>query len=201
MNKDRLLAFCDGVFAILITILVLNLKPPIPLTPQSLIAVAPDFASYALSFLLIGIYWNNHHHMFQLVRYVNGAIMWGNLGLLFWLSFLPFTTACMAGSHFSNFSVSIYGVNMLLAALSWGIVARALRAHHGPTSQIARAYGKDHKAIFSTALNAFGIVLSHWSAILGMACYITINFIWMVPDRRVEKVLAEHHANSREPVA
>jgi uncharacterized membrane protein len=190
MEKNRLEAFSDGVLAIIITIMVLELKVPHGERLEDLLPLWPVTLSYILSFIYVGIYWNNHHHMMQAVRKVDGAVLWGNLLLLFWLSLLPFTTGWMGENHFARWPSLLYGLNLLLCALGWMVLQGALIRLHGPGSALARAVGRDHKSKASMVLYLLGI----GSAALGYgfaspACYGLVALIWLVPDRRIERVL------------
>ncbi len=191
MNKARLEAFSDGVLAIIITIMVLELKVPRGDGPEALVPLIPVFLSYVLSFVYVGIYWNNHHHMLQAARSVNGAMLWGNLHLLFWLSLLPFSTGWMGENHFARWPTVLYGVNLLFCAVAYTILQGSLRRHHGPESAITRAIGKDLKGKVSLALYLAGIAgawfVSPW---VGMGFFVAVSLIWLVPDRRMERAVA-----------
>jgi uncharacterized membrane protein len=187
MSKGRLEAFSDGVFAIIITIMVLELKVPRGSNLAALSPVLPIFLSYVLSFVFVGIYWNNHHHMLQVARRVSGPILWANLHLLFWLSLVPFITGWMGENHTAPIPVALYGVIMWMSGLAFTILAHALAKHHGKDSALAIALGKDRKGLASLALYTAGIVLSFvypWSAI---AVYILVAIMWLVPDPRMER--------------
>jgi uncharacterized membrane protein len=188
MNKSRLEAFSDGVIAILITILVLELKIPHGSDLQSLRPVVPVFLTYALSFIYLGIYWNNHHHMFHAATRINGKIMWANLHLLFWLSLIPFTTGWMGENHFESIPTAFYGGVLLMAAISYWILQNAIIAEEGPKSVLARAVGRDWKGRLSPVLYITAIILAfvqHW---LSQAIYILVACLWLIPDRRIEKL-------------
>jgi uncharacterized membrane protein len=191
MGKGRLEAFSDGVVAIIITIMVLELKVPHGADWAALSALSPVFLSYVLSFVYVGIYWNNHHHLFQAVHKVNGRILWANLHLLFWLSLTPFVTGWMGENHFAPLPVALYGVNLFMAAISYTILVRALLAHHGPDSTLARAIGKDFKGYISLAIYFSAILLSFVYSWIGFALYVLVAIIWFVPDRRIEKRIAD----------
>lgn len=190
MNKNRLEAFSDGVLAIIITIMVLELKIPHGNPDISaLLPLWPAFLAYVLSFIYIGIYWNNHHHLFQLVKQVNGPILWANSLLLFWLSLFPFVTAWSGENHFSEASVAVYGVVLFMAAISYFILTRALLGKHGKDSDLARALGNDFKGKISALLYAAAIPIAFYFAYVSLAIYALVALIWIVPDRRVEKML------------
>lgn len=191
MGKTRLEAFSDGVLAIIITIMVLELKVPHGASLDDLKPLWPVFLSYVLSFIYIGIYWNNHHHMLHAASRVNGAILWANQLLLFWLSLVPFVTAWMGENHFAPVPVALYGVVLFLAAISYTILARTLAAHHGADSKLARALGADIKGKASLAIYLTAIlVASSWPGVAGLL-YALVALIWLIPDRRIERVLAD----------
>jgi uncharacterized membrane protein len=192
MESNRLEAFSDGVLAIIITIMVLELQVPEGSSLQDLQPVATQFASYLLSFVYVGIYWSNHHHMFQLVRRVNGGTLWANMGLLFCLSLFPFTTAWLEESGFAKTPMIVYGVNLLAAALAYTVLTYALIHAEGEASRLREAVGNDRKGKISPVLYVTGIALSFVSPWLGLACYTVVALIWLVPDRRLERYLAEH---------
>jgi len=191
MSTERLKAFSDGVIAIIITIMVLELKPPHDVTLAALTPLAPVFISYVLSFIYVGIYWNNHHHLMNIAQNVNGSILWANLHLLFWLSLIPFVTAWMGENHFSTIPVVLYGVALLMAAVAYYFLTLALIKEHGKESPLAAAIGNDFKGKISVVLYLAAIFLSFISAWLGFAIYIGVAVMWLVPDRRIEKNLAE----------
>lgn len=186
MGKGRLEAFSDGVIAIIITIMVLELTVPHGTTLEALAPLWPVFLSYILSFVYIGIYWNNHHHMLHAVKHVNGAILWSNLHLLFWLSLTPFTTAWMGENHFAQMPVAVYGVGLLMNAIAYTILVRALIARHGRDSEFAARIGSDVKGNISLALYALAVALSFVSPWISLAIYFSVALIWLVPDRRFE---------------
>jgi len=199
MSKGRLEAFSDGVFAIIITIMVLELKTPHEPSLDALRPLVPTLLSYVLSFVHVGIYWNNHHHMLQAARHVNGAILWANMHLLFWLSLVPFVTGWMGETYFAALPVAAYGVVLFLAGIAYYILARALIAHHGRESTLARAIGDDWKGKVSVVTYAaaipFAFVVSWVSGIL----YALVAIMWLVPDPRIETTLAEREeANPKE---
>ena len=193
MHKGRLEAFSDGVIAIIITIMVLELKVPHG-TGADLTAlrpVVPAFLSYILSFVFLGIYWNNHHHLLQTVQHVNGRILWANLHLLFWLSLVPFTTAWMGDNHFAAGPVAIYGIVLLFAGCAYFILTRTLIARHGRDSLLAKAVGEDRKGKMSVVLYAIAIPLSFVNPLYACIIYVAVAILWLVPDRRIERVLTD----------
>ena len=192
MSKSRLEAFSDGVIAIIITIMVLELRPPEGGEWTALAPLMHVFLSYVLSFVFLGIYWNNHHHLFQVCRHVSGGVLWANLHLLFWLSLTPFVTAWMGESHFAAAPVAAYGVVLLLSGIAYYILTRALVAAHGTESPLARALGGDFKGKVSVALYAVGIPLAFASPAAAGAIYAGVAIMWLVPDRRMERALAGH---------
>ena len=189
MGKGRLEAFSDGVLAIIITIMVLELRPPEEPTLEALAPLAPVLAAYALSFVYLGIYWNNHHHMLHAARSVNGAILWANLHLLFWLSLVPFGTAWIGEAHAGSVPVALYGGVLIMAAVAYTILARLLVRHEGRDSALAKALGGDRKGNLSLVLYAVGIVLSLFVPLAGIAVYVLVASIWVIPDRRIERQL------------
>ncbi|HXL73291.1 MAG TPA: TMEM175 family protein [bacterium] len=191
MGKGRLEAFSDGVLAIIITIMVLDLKAPAGTDLAALKTLIPTFTSYVLSFIFVGIYWNNHHHLIHTVKTVSGSILWANLHLLFWLSLVPFFTRWMGDNGFAPLPVALYGVILIFAAIAYTILVRAIIAHHGKDSTLAHAIGKDRKGNVSIALYAAGIPLSLVNPALGYSLYVLVALIWLVPDRRIEKVINE----------
>ena len=190
MNKNRLEAFSDGVIAIIITIMVLELKVPHGTTLDALWPLIPVFLSYLLSFIYVGIYWNNHHHMLHAVTQVDGRILWANLHLLFWLSLIPFVTGWVGENHAASVPVAMYGVVLLMCSVAYLLLARALIAHHGAGSPLALALGKDRKGVVSIVLYALAAPLSMLHAWLGMAIYVGVAVLWFIPDRRIEARLA-----------
>lgn len=191
MDKGRLEAFSDGVIAIIITIMVLELKVPHGTDLAALRPLLPVLLSYVLSFIYVGIYWNNHHHMLRVAETVNGRILWANLHLLFWLSLIPLVTGWMGENHFAALPVALYGVVLLLNGLAYYILARVLIAHHGRDSKLAIALGKDYKGIASLVIYALAIALSFLNSWLAVALYIVVAVIWFIPDRRIEKTFAD----------
>jgi uncharacterized membrane protein len=191
MGKGRLEAFSDGVIAVIITIMVLELKVPHGSRLADLGAVAPVFLSYALSFVSVGIYWSNHHHMLHAARTVNGGILWANLHLLFWMSLVPFVTDWMGENHFAAGPVAIYGLVMLLSGCAYFILSRMLISHNGKDSALAVALGKDFKSVASLALYAFAVLVSFVNARIAVGLYVLVAIMWFIPDPRIEKALAE----------
>jgi uncharacterized membrane protein len=191
VSKGRLEAFSDGVIAIIITIMVLELRPPEEGAWAALGPLWPVFSSYALSFVFIGIYWNNHHHLLQACRHVTGSVLWANLHLLFWLSLTPFVTAWMGESHFAAVPIASYGIVMLAAAIAYTILLRALIAAHGADSPLAHAVGGDSKGKLSLALYAVAIPLAFVSRAAAVAIFVGNALLWLVPDRRMERALEQ----------
>lgn len=191
MTKGRLEAFSDGVIAIIITIMVLELRPPHESDLNALVPMAPKFSSYLMSFVYLGIYWNNHHHLLHAVKQVNGRVLWANLHLLFWLSLVPFATAWMGENHFSGWTVFLYGSVLLLAGIAYFILAHALISLHGRDSVIATALGSDFKGKISIVIYAVGIPLSLVKWWLGFGLYVLVAIMWLIPDRRIERILTQ----------
>lgn len=189
MTKARLEAFSDGVFAIIITIMVLELRPPEGSDSVSLMPLLPVFVSYALSFVFLGIYWSNHHHMLQAVRHVNGRVLWANLHLLFWLSLIPFTTAWMGGQYFASTPVSLYGVVLLASAIAYYILSRSLLHLHGRESTLGEALGGDFKGKISIFIYIVSIILAKFNSFAAGGLYVLVAAMWFVPDKRFEKAL------------
>ncbi|MBI1361092.1 MAG: DUF1211 domain-containing protein [Alphaproteobacteria bacterium] len=189
MNKGRLEAFSDGVLAIIITVMVLELKVPHEPTPAALLEVWPVFLSYVLSFVFIGIYWNNHHHLLHIVHHISGGVLWANLHLLFWLSLVPFSTGWMGENHFALWPVAIYGLNLIGCAIAFTILLRFLIATNGKDSALAKAVGNDWKGNVSLVIYVLGVGLAFVEPVLGLACYVAVAVIWFVPDRRIERAL------------
>jgi uncharacterized membrane protein len=190
MGKGRLEAFSDGVIAIIITIMVLELKVPSGNTLASLLPLAPVLLSYVLSFVYVGIYWNNHHHMLSTSHRVSGSVLWANLHLLFWLSLFPFTTAWMGENHFAASPTAVYGTVLLMAAVAYWMLQQALIATEGPGSVLRRAIGADWKGKLSPLLYLSGIALTFWRPWAAQALYVLVALIWLVPDRRIEGAIA-----------
>lgn len=191
MDKGRLEAFSDGVIAVIITIMVLELKAPHEPSLAALHGLWPVLLSYLLSFIYVGIYWNNHHHLFKTVERINGRVMWANLHLLFWISLFPFVTAWMSENHFAPVPTALYGGVLLMAALAWPITARALIACNGAHSPLASAMGRDAKGKIAIFLYALAIPLALFvNAWIACALYVAVAAIWFVPDRRMERAIA-----------
>jgi uncharacterized membrane protein len=192
MGKTRLEAFSDGVIAIIITIMVLELKVPHGSDWQSLQELLPVFLSYVLSFIYLGIYWNNHHHMLHTVQRVSGGVLWANLHLLFWLSLVPFVTGWMGENHFAALPTSLYGVVLLMAALAYWILQNCIISiSGGRDALLARAVGRDRKGKISPLIYAAAIPAAFWSQWLAGALYVAVAVMWLVPDQRIERVIAE----------
>jgi len=191
MSKTRLEAFSDGVLAIIITIMVLELRIPEGATLEALRPVVPAFISYVLSFVFLGIYWSNHHHLIQAVQHVNGRILWANLHLMFWLSLTPATTAWIGETHFATLPVAVYGIVLLMAAVAYLILTLSLLAEHGRDSLIANALGRDFKGKISVVFYVVGILLAYWIHVLSVAIYASVAIMWLVPDRRIERTLRQ----------
>jgi uncharacterized membrane protein len=186
MGKNRLEAFSDGVIAIIITIMVLELKVPHEPTYAALGPLLPVLLSYVLSFVYVGIYWNNHHHMLAVVRHVSGGVLWANLHLLFWLSLLPFATAWMGENHFAAAPTAAYGVVLLMAAIAYWLLQQRLIALDGTDSALRRAIGSDWKGKLSPVAYLLGIAVATWAPWLAQALYAAVALTWLVPDRRIE---------------
>ena len=191
MGKGRVEAFSDGVIAIIITIMVLELKVPRGADLQSLRPLFPVFLTYILSFVFVGIYWNNHHHLFQAARYVNGRILWANLHLLFWLSLTPFVTRWMGENHFAPWPVCLYGLVLLLTGVAYFVLTRMLIHCHGSDSELARALGRDVKTHLSLVFYAVAIPLSLIAPWLACVVYVLVVILWLAPDRRIERVVRQ----------
>ncbi len=190
MTKGRLEAFSDGVLAIIITIMVLEMKAPHGADLGALRPLIPIFLSYVLSFIYVGIYWNNHHHMFQAVQHVKGPTLWANLHLLFWLSLIPFVTGWMGENHFSQWPVTFYGVILLMSGVAYSILMKILIENHGHDSPLAQAIGKDKKGRVSILLYLTAILLSFFNSWLAFAIYVGVALLWLVPDSRIERKIA-----------
>lgn len=184
-------AFSDGVLAIIITIMVLELKVPEGVTLAALVPLIPVLLSYVLSFVFLGIYWNNHHHLLQAARQVDGRVLWANLHLLFWLSLVPFATGWMGENDFAPWPVALYGIVLVFAALAYFFLARALVALHGQDSALATAIGRDVKGKLSLVLYLLAVPLAFVSAWLSLGLYVVVALLWFIPDRRIESALAE----------
>ncbi|MEP7277250.1 MAG: TMEM175 family protein [Bacteroidota bacterium] len=191
MGKGRMEAFSDGVMAIIITIMVLEMKVPHGEILASLQPLIPVFISYVLSFVYVGIYWNNHHHMLHAAQHVNGKVLWANTHLLFWLSLVPFVTGWMGENHFSARPVALYGFVLLMCGTAYTILAFALSRLHGPNSTIAIAFGSDQKGKLSMLFYIIGIGLSFVHAWAGLLCYVMVACMWFIPDRRIENLVVQ----------
>ena len=189
MDTKRLEAFSDGVIAIIITIMVLELRPPHEATLAALTPLLPVILSYVLSFIYLGIYWNNHHHMLQATKHVNGTILWANLHLLFWLSLVPFGTAWLGEAHLAPATTALYGGILLMAAIAYTILQQAIGRLHGRDSVLAKAIGDDGKGKVSVGCYVAAIALSFVSVWAAIALYVVVALIWLVPDRRIERVI------------
>ena len=194
MGKSRLEAFSDGVIAIIITIMVLEMKVPHGESIQSLFPLLPVFLSYVLSFVYVGIYWNNHHHMLHATHKVSGPILWANLHLLFWLSLFPFATGWMGENHFAPLPTALYGVVLLMAAIAYYLLEQAIIRAQGPGSLLRRAVGRDWKGKLSPVLYIVAIVATLGSPWIAEAIFVAAALIWLIPDRRIENVLPRNEA-------
>ncbi len=191
MGKGRLEAFSDGVIAIIITIMVLEMKVPVGEHFSALRPLLPVFLSYVLSFVYVGIYWNNHHHMLHASTHVTGTILWANLHWLFWLSLFPFATGWMGQNHFALPPTAVYGVVLLMAAIAYFILQQSIIASQGPTSVLRKAVGRDWKGKLSPVLYVAGIVISLYSSWAAQAIYVIVALLWLIPDRRIEHALRQ----------
>ena len=191
MDKGRVEAFSDGVLAILITIMVLELRPPDGLEISSLLPLIPKLLSYILSFVFLGIYWTNHHHLWQAVEEVNGSILWTNLHLLFWLSLIPFVTSWMGEHELSTIPVAFYGGVLWCSAVAYFIMVRTLMANHSNDSALVEAVGRDQKGIRSIYIYSAGILLAFISPPIATVLYVIVAIMWFMPDRKIEKVVEE----------
>lgn len=189
MGKNRVEAFSDGVIAIIITIMVLELKVPHGESIESLAPLVPVFLSYVLSFVYVGIYWNNHHHMLHTVHRVTGAMLWANLYLLFWLSLFPFVTGWMGENHFASLPSAVYGVVLLMASIAYWILQQIIIASQGHESLLRKAVGSDWKGKLSPVAYVIAIIVAFWSHWISQGLYVLVALIWLVPDRRIERVL------------
>jgi len=189
MHKSRLEAFSDGVFAILITIMVLELKVPTGNTWESLFPLSHIFLSYVLSFIYLGIYWNNHHHLLQITKSIHGVSLWANTHLLFWLSLIPFITAWNGESNFSGFPVTLYGFILLMCGFAYWVLVQVLVKKHGKNSDLAKALGSDLKGKASLILYFLAILVSFWFTSIAIFIYIIVAIMWLIPDGRIEKKL------------
>src|SRR5262245_35557082 len=191
MGKARLEAFSDGVIAIIVTIMVLEMKVPHGADVQALSPLLPVFLSYVLSFVYVGIFWSNHHHMLQVTERVNGTILWANLHLLFWLSLVPFVTGWMGENHGGSWPTALYGGVVLMAAVAYLILQRAIVAHHGKSSTLATAVGRDIKGKLSLMRYAVAIALAFVNQWLSDAVYVAVALLWFIPDRRIETLVKD----------
>ncbi|WP_413439090.1 TMEM175 family protein [Sulfuriferula sp. GW1] len=192
MGTGRLEAFSDGVLAIIITIMVLEMKVPHDASLAALWSLWPVFLSYILSFVYLGIYWNNHHHLLHTTQRVSGAILWANLHLLFWLSLVPFVTGWMGENHFASAPTAFYGIVLLMAAIAYWILQQAIMAEQGRDSLLAVAIGNDLKGKLSPLLYAIAIPSAFFNQWIAGAVYVVVALMWLIPDRRIERVIAEH---------
>ena len=186
MGKGRLEAFSDGVIAVIITIMVLELKVPHGTDAASLVPLLPVFLSYVLSFVFVGIYWNNHHHLLHAVQQIDGRVLWANLHLLFWLSLVPFVTGWMSENHFASFPVALYGFDLVMTGLAYYMLGRILIKRRGTNLALARALGRDNKAVASIVLYGAAIALSFWNVWAACILYVLIAVMWFIPDSRIE---------------
>ncbi|WP_100614616.1 TMEM175 family protein [Confluentibacter citreus] len=195
MTKGRLEAFTDGVLAIIITIMVLELKVPHGGSFEDLKSLLPVFLSYVLSFIYLAIYWNNHHHMMQTVKHVTGTILWANMHLLFWLSLIPFVTGWMGENHFTNATLFLYGIVLLGSAIAYFILQNFIIKSHGENSILSKALGRDLKGKLSLVLYTAGIISAFFNVFISGAIFILVAIIWIIPDRRIEKALVKENMN------
>lgn len=188
MNKNRLEAFSDGVLAIIITIMVLEFKVPSDTTFESVLKLSHKFLSYILSFIYVGIYWNNHHHMMHTVKRVNGKILWANLHLLFWLSLIPFTTAWIGEHHFNSFPMMLYGIVLLMNGVAYFILQKTILNNHGKNSDLAVAIGNNIKEKSSVILYIIAVFLTKYYVAISGGIYIFVALMWLIPDKRIERI-------------
>jgi uncharacterized membrane protein len=198
MGKGRLEAFSDGVLAIIITIMVLELKVPHGDDLKALSSIFPIFLSYVVSFITIGIYWNNHHHMMHVVQHVNGKVLWANLHLLFWLSLIPFTSGWMGENHFTTWPVALYGFVLFMAGIAYYILAHALVKLHGKNSTLGEALGRDWKGILSVIIYLIAIVVAFENSLLSFGFYAAVTAMWLIPDSRIEKKVIHEEGNLKD---
>ena len=191
MGKGRLEAFSDGVLAVVITIMVLELKVPHGTELSALVPLVPVFLSYVLSFVMVGIYWNNHHHVWQAAHSVNGAVLLANMHLLFWLSLFPFVTGWMGENHFASVPAALFGVVALMSAFAYTILIRTLIALHGKDSSLAKAIGGDTKGWISLGLYAVAIPAAFYDGVVSFGIYVLVAMIWFIPDTRIERTIAK----------
>jgi uncharacterized membrane protein len=189
MDSNRLEAFSDGVLAIIITIMVLELKPPHGTEWSALTPLLPVFTSYVLSFVYVGIYWNNHHHLMKATDRIGGGVLWANLHLLFWLSLVPFAAGYLGENHFASAPTALYGIVLLMAGLAYSILVRMLLRHHDRDSALARAIGNDRKGMLSLALYVIAVGASFVAPLVANLIYVAVAIIWLVPDTRIERQL------------
>ncbi len=192
MSKGRMEAFSDGVFAVIITIMVLEMKSPQGTGLAALKPLVPVFFSYVLSFIYVGIYWSNHHHLLQAVQHVSGSVLWANLHLLFWLSLVPFATAWMGENPLAPWPVAFYGAVILFAAIAYSILVRVLIAHQGAGSMLAKSIGRDRKGKMSTMVYVIAIPLAFVRPVIACACYALVAIWWLIPDRRIERAIGNN---------
>jgi len=197
MTKGRLEAFSDGVIAVIITIMVLELKVPHGAEATALTPLAATFLTYVLSFVFLGIYWNNHHHMLQVTSHINGAVLWANLHLLFWLSLVPFVTGWMGENHFASLPTAVYGVVLFMAGIAYTILLTAILRLEGPHSRLAAAVGRDIKGKVSFTLYAVAVPLAFVHQLIADAIYVFVALMWLVPDRRIETHVNRERSTSR----
>ena len=190
MGKERMTAFTDGVLAVIITIMVLDLKAPESADLSALARLLPTFLSYVLSFVYVAIYWNNHHHLLAICERVSGAVLWANMHLLFWLSLIPFTTAWLAENHFEPVPTLLYGASLFMPALAYALLARTLIGVQGAESVLAKAVGGGAKETASLALYGIGIACALWAPAVALAVYVAVAALWLIPDRRIERMIA-----------
>lgn len=191
MTKNRLEAFSDGVLAIIITIMVLELRPPAGISFESLRPLIPKILSYVMSFAFVGIYWNNHHHLLHTVKKVNGGILWANLNLLFWLSLIPFTTAWMGDHGFEGPPVALYGIVLLMAAVAYYVLVQFILSRHGQDSVLARAIGNDLKGKISVMLYIIAIPCAFFVPLMAQLIYAMVGVMWIIPDKRIERLIEQ----------
>jgi uncharacterized membrane protein len=189
MGKGRMEAFSDGVIAIIITIMVLELRVPHETEWPALVPLIPVFLSYVLSFVFVGIYWNNHHHLLHAVKSVSGPVLWANLFLLFWLSLMPFATAWLGENHLATIPAALYGIVLLMSGVAFTILVHFLVKHEGSDSTLARAVGKNRKTQISVVFDLLGIGIAFFDPRLSVACYVIVALIWFIPDRRIERAM------------
>jgi uncharacterized membrane protein len=199
MGKSRLEAFSDGVIAIIITIMVLELKAPHEASLDALRPLVPVLLSYALSFVYVGIYWNNHHHLLHAAHRVSGGILWANLHLLFWLSLIPFTTAWMDENHYAPVPTALYGVVLLLAGIAYWILQHLIIASQGPDSILKKAVGRDWKGKLSPLAYLTAVLVAPWSSWVSQALYVGAALAWLIPDRRIEQMLRGREPGGSDP--